>query len=234
MKALALASAFLTLWVALPAFAQVSAQEIRPDPRIQTLPYDANQVVRLRVAPGYQLAIIFRASERVENVGIGDSDGWQVTLNGREDALFIKPTRSGDVTNMTVITDARVYNFELSSVRVAGADTPFTVRFTYPDDGPGTGPDGDTALSLGQYRIRGARAARPVSISDDGVTTWIEWHEDRPIPAVFGSDYGGQEHLIEGQVRNGLYVIEGVYRTLTFRLDRQTASATRSSTRPPQ
>lgn len=234
MKTLALASAFLALLVAPPAFGQAPAQETRPDPRIQTLPYDANQVVRLRVAPGYQLAILFSPSERVENVGIGDSDGWQVTLNGREDALFIRPTESGGVTNMTVITDARVYSFEISSVRVAGADTPFTVRFTYPDDGTGTGRESDAALSIGQYRIRGARSARPVSISDDGVTTYIEWHEDRPIPAVFGSDYGGQEHLIEGRMMNGLYVIDGVYRTLTFRLDRKTASATRSSTRPPQ
>lgn len=224
-----LTALLLVTW-AISAMAASAQTPSGGDVRIRTLQYDASEVFRLRVATGYQVTILFSPEERVESVGIGDSDGWQVTLNGEADALFVKPVRSNGTTNMTVISDVRVYNFELTAAHTPGTDTPFTVRFLYSDPSDNGTPEPEAQLSIGRYRMSGARNARPVAISDDGIRTYIEWSDDQAIPAVFAIDSAGHERLIEGQVRNGLYVIDGVYQALLFRLDRRSARASRTST----
>lgn len=228
-----LTALLLTVWAVFPAAALAQTQS-GGDVRIRTLQYEASEVFRLRVATGYQVTILFSPEERVESVGIGDSDGWQVTLNGRADALFVKPVRPNGTTNMTVISDVRVYNFELAAASISGTDTPFTVRFLYSDPSANASPQPDAELSIGRYRMSGARNARPVAISDDGRRTYIEWSDDQAIPAVFAIDTAGHERLVEGQIRNGLYVIDGVYQVLLFRLDRRSARASRTSTGPSQ
>lgn len=227
MKRLILFAALLA-W---PAMAQTSPAPAGGDPRLRTLAYDAGEVFRLRVATGYQSTILFDPEERVETVGIGDSDGWQVTVNGRGDALFLKPIRPHGATNMTVITDARVYNFELSSASSPGSDTPFTVRFISPRPVPATAPEAAAQPVPGRYRLSGARTLRPAAISDDGVRTFIEWGDEQAIPAVFALDDRGQEVLVDGNMRDGRWVIDAVHPTLLFRLDRQVARANRQRTR---
>ena len=51
----------------------------------------------------------------------------QVTQSYSYDANGRLTLRPNSATNMTVITDARVYNFELSSAYAQDTDTPFTV-----------------------------------------------------------------------------------------------------------
>lgn len=216
--------AVILLMLAAPPAAGQDPASSGGDPRLQVIPYDAAQVFRLQVAANHQLTIIFTPEERVENVAVGDSEAWQVTLNRRGDALFIKPLRQTGATNMTVITDARIYSFELASAFAASADTPFTVRFVYAEPAPAVPAAQPTP---GRYRTRGARALRPAAISDDGVRTYIEWRERQPIPAVFAVDEAGEEILLAGQMRDGRYVIDAVHRTLLFRLERQTARADR-------
>lgn len=222
---------FLFLLLGAPAMAQTPPAPDGGDVRLRTIQYDAGEIFRLRVATGYQSTILFSPEERVENVGVGDSDSWQVTLNGRGDALFLKPIRSNSATNMTVITDARVYNFELSSAHSPGADTPFTVRFLHSDASAARAPEPAVQPSTGRYRLSGTRTLHPVAISDDGVRTYIEWRDQQAIPAVFAIDDRGDELLLDGYVRDGRYVIDAVHRRLLFRLDRQTARASRNRTR---
>lgn len=211
--------------------AAVPAPPSANDPRLQTVVYDVNRVVRLNVAPRYQLTLILGADERVENVAVGDADAWQVTPNNRGDSLFLKSLRAGGSTNMTVITDLRVYSFELNAAHAPGPDTPFTVRFRYPD-AASTSPGAPTADTVGRYRLSGARALRPVAISDDGVRTTIEWRQQQTLPVVFAIDERGDEILLDGAMRDGLYVIDGVHRVLLFRVEKQTARASRARPRP--
>lgn len=214
----------ILLLLATPAPAQFPSIS-GADPRLQTLAYDPGQVVRLRVASGYHATIALGPGEQIENIAIGDSDAWQVTPNNRGDHLFIKPLRVGSVTNLTVVTGARLYSFELTAVATLTPDAPFAVRFQYPDDHP-TQP---ASTDLRRYRLSGARALRPDAISDDGVRTSIEWKTDQTLPAVFAVDDQEQEVLLDGQMRDGRYVIDAVHETLVFRLDRQTARAARLS-----
>lgn len=227
----------LTLLIGAPATAQtppapVEASAQTPsDPRLRVIPYDPAQVVRLTAAANYQMTLIFSPDERVENVAIGDSEAWQATLNRRGDALFLKPLRSNGVTNMTVITDARVYSFELSAAYGLTADTPYTVRFAYPDSRSERVSEQTAQADVGRYRLSGARALRPDAISDDGVRTYVEWRAEQMLPAVFAIDERGDEVLLAGHMRDGRYVVDAVHPMLLFRLERQTARANRIAPR---
>lgn len=202
------------------------------DPRIQSVAYDSNQVVQLQVATGYQLAVIFATDERIENIAVGDSATWQVTPNKRGDVLFIKPLAMGDTTNLTVITDARSYNFELSPLYGASGNMAYTVRFNYPATALGVLQAArGAAQEEGRYKLTGAKALRPTAISDDGAKTYIEFAADRPLPAVFGYDEHGREALVEGAMRDGQYVLDGVKPKLLFRIDKRSATATRVTVR---
>lgn len=228
MKRLILALAL----AATPSAAQTPPSPIAADPRLQTVVYDAGQIVRLKVATNFQTTVIFGSGEQVENVAIGDADGWQATLNSQGSALFLKPLRSSGATNMTVITDVRVYSFELTATYAAGADTPFTVRFNYPD-APGVAQP-QVRPGVGRYRMSGARSLRPAAIEDDGLRTSIRWRASQTLPAVFAIDDQGDEVLLTGRMRDDRFVIDAVHRALLFRLDGETARAQRLRERTPR
>jgi type IV secretion system protein VirB9 len=221
--------------LALAAAAPLAAQEPPPlpppvagDPRIQTVDYDADQVVAIHGAPGYQVTIELAPDERIDSVAVGDAGAWQAVPNRRGDHVFVKPLQPGAATNMTVVTDARVYLFDL--VPGYGAtDTAYTVRFRYPSPGANAAESAtaDMVGEDGRYRLSGAHAPRPSRISDDGLHTYIEWPRDVALPAVYAVDGSGRESLVNGMMRDDLFVIDGVSPRLAFRIDAQVARATR-------
>jgi type IV secretion system protein VirB9 len=212
--------------IAAPLAAQVRPQPGTGDPRIQTVDYDANQVVQIQAAPGYQVTLEFGSDEQIESVAVGDSGAWQVTANHRGGHLFIKPLRDGVSTNMTVVTSSRIYAFELTPLYGAAADMAYTVRFRYPA-AASAAPAEPEAVAEGRYRVSGERSLRPSRISDDGRHTYIEWPRDRALPAVYALDDRGQEALVNGMMRDDLYVIDSVVPRLVFRIDRHVARAVR-------
>lgn len=227
----ALLLAVAAMLAAAPADAQTRPQPGPGDRRLQTVDYAPDQVVTLEVAPGYQLTVELAPDEQIENVAVGDSGAWQVTANRRGDRLFIKPLQSGVTTNMTVITNARVYAMDLVPLYGATPEMAYTVRFRYPEAGEG-GPDAQAEAEAeapveGRYRVSGARALQPSRIGDDGRHTYIEWPADSPIPAVYGVARNGSEMLVNGAMRDDVYVIDEVVDRLVFRIDRQTARAVR-------
>lgn len=211
-----------------PALAEVRPTPGTGDPRIQTILYDPDQVVQLQVAPGYQLTLEFGPDERIENVAVGDSGAWQVTPNKRGDHLFIKAAQNGVTTNMTVVTEARTYNFSLTPAYGPTPDLPFTVRVRFPPPAVATvEPGNGTAPEIGRYKVSGARALRPSAIDDDGVHTYLEWPPGASMPAVFAIAADGRETLVNGMMRDHRYVIDSISNRLVFRLDARTAYATR-------
>lgn len=223
MRTLAVAA----LLLAAPAAAQVRPQTGEGDPRIQVVDYHADQVVQLAVAPGYLLTIQFAPDEQIETVALGEGSGWQASANARRDYLFVKATGAVSPTNMTVVTSVRLYSFDLGA---GGAgDMAYTLRFRYP-----TAASAETAAAPppdfppgGGWRVSGARALRPARISDDGAHIYLAWPRDRALPAVYAVDDQGGEALVNGAMRDDLFVIDGVVRRLAFRIDRQVARAER-------
>lgn len=202
------------------AFAQ-ALPEVPGDPRLQTIEYRPDQVVQIQGKTGYQVTVALGADERVENIALGDSAAWQVTANKRGDYLFVKPVIGGVSTNMVVVTDLRVYAFEL--VPAGGGVPPFSVRFTFPSLKQET----TAANRIGRYKLRGDKLLRPSAMSDDGKQTIIEWPAAAALPAIYAIGADRRETLVAGNIRDGQMVIDGIAAKYIFRQDRRTASADR-------
>lgn len=182
------------------------------DPHIQSIFWDADEVVRLRGRFGFQTMVEFDASERIENVAIGDALGWQVTPNKRANKLFLKPIDRRAVTNMTVVTDRRTYNFALS-VAPSGAVTPWVLRFIYPapvvvmeiaQPKPAIDPNSFNR----SYTMTGARDLLPAEVFDDGRLTYFSWAANLAAPAIFAVAPDGRETLVNYAVRDGRTVVQ--------------------------
>ncbi len=220
----------LTMIAVLPAVAGMAARaSVTPgpglkDPRIQTIDYDPDEVVALRVALGYALSVEFSPDERIENVALGNSAVWQAVTNHRADHLFIKPMQGATNTNLTVVTDTREYNFDLTAIPAPDASTPISLRFLYPAS---LGQPAPQETPKAFFRFAGSASIRPASMYDNGAATFVEWRDDGQIPAVFMINDQGTEVLINGAVRDGKYVIDLVADRFVFRLGNQKATAMR-------
>jgi type IV secretion system protein VirB9 len=216
----------LLLLIAAPLFGQVRPIPGAGDPRLQTIDYNPDQIVQLGVASGYQLMVSFAPGERVETIAVGDSNAWQVTTNKRGDYLFIKALGDGRTTNMTVVTDSRVYMFELIPSTPYVGDQAFSLRFTYPEDQMVAKAEAEALISY-RYRIGGARALRPSFVLQEGPNLIVEWPSTAALPAIFRIEEDGKETLVNSEIKNGRFLIAGLPKMLLFRLDRQVATAVR-------
>lgn len=192
------------------------------DARIHVVAYDPEEVVELRVALGFQLSVEFDPAEKIENVAIGDSLGWQVTPNRRANLLFLKPMSSRPATNMTVITNLRRYNFELG-VRPRGTarSTPFSVRFLYappvvayiaPPPPPAPPVERNAA-----YSYEGSSKTVPIKVFDDGLDTYFAFREAEDLPAIFAIDADGGEAVVNIRHRDGVVVVDQIARGFVLR-----------------
>lgn len=221
--------AFAALLALLPpgtAGAQVRPEPGQGDMRIQHVQYVPELVVLIEAAVGYQVTVKLAPDEQVQSIAVGDAGTWQVSANAKGDHLFIKPLQGGQSTNMTVITDTRLYAFELSPASSPGASA-YMVEFRYARPADTVQPAAELPPMIGHYKLSGDRRLQPAAIGDDGQRTYIEWIADGPLPAVYISGDRRQETLANGHMRDGLYVIEGVFSRLAFRIDKDVARAQR-------
>lgn len=216
------AAAVLALFALAVAPAHAQFPQGFGDARIQLIEYRADQVFRIEAAVGYQVTVELAPDEQIQTVAVGDTSAWSVMANKAGDRLFVKPLRASGMTNMTVVTTARSYSFELAGGGGSGA---YTLRFRFPPEIPQQPPA--AGAIAGKYRLSGDRRLWPDGVHDDGTKTFIEWGGEVPLPAVYVIDRMGRELLANGQFREGLYVIDGIERQLVFRIDRYVARATR-------
>lgn len=139
MKKLIIGSLIVTssLLCGTSAWAASTPTGVSTDPRVKTVSYNENDVVSLRGHYGYQTTISFAPYEKIQNISIGDSVAWQVVPNKVGNILFVKPVEERATTNMTVITDRRIYTFELTA-GLAGSprssNITYMLKFKYPMD----------------------------------------------------------------------------------------------------
>ncbi|WP_374524021.1 TrbG/VirB9 family P-type conjugative transfer protein [Sphingopyxis sp.] len=217
----------LGLFAAPPLAAQITPRPIDLDPRIQSVDYVEDKIIQLSVAPGYQLTVEFGPDEMIESVAVGDASSWQATPSHRGDHMFIKPVAFGVTTNMTVVTSIRTYLFELIPLGGPSPNMAYTLRFNYPSVDGGERADEQVVSVEGRYKLSGSSVVRPIGISDDGIHTYIEWHHDDPVPAVYAIDRSGRESLVNGMMRDDIFVIDRVSPKLMFRIDNHVAHARR-------
>jgi type IV secretion system protein VirB9 len=209
-----LAACLVILGGVYPASSQETSGHAVQDPRIRTLLYDPNRVVRLDAAYGYQMMLQLGADERIENVAIGEGSTWQVTPNKEANLIFLKPMAHAVRTNMTVVTDRRQYLFELNArPDAAGEPLAYVVRFTYPPPPVVLAPPpppkpGPPERRNTNYAYAGPRDLAPSLVFDDGRFTYFQWPATAATPAVFVVGTDGRESLADYSHRDGFQVIE--------------------------
>jgi type IV secretion system protein VirB9 len=213
----------------------LSGATAHADPRIATHFYQPSEVVTIHGRGGTQSTVVFAPDERIENVAVGDSAGWQVIPNKRADLLFLKPTKASAHTNMTVVTDQRTYLFDLDA---GPREAPvYMLRFTYPaTPKPAPAPVVDTAVVATvvakpaapdpailnfAWASRGDKALMPSRVFDDGHSTYLAWPKDMPLPAILTSEGKGAEGPVNYTTQGEYVVVDGVPAQLILRAGKQ-------------
>ena len=225
---------FFSFLVILSSQSSLALREPKPllvDPRLRVIAYNPEDVFKFTGFYGYQASMEFEESESIESISMGDSVAWQVVPSGRR--LFLKPIEPDATTNMTLITNKRVYHFELHAEEAADITDPnmvFNVKFVYPDEGVSGSVKNFASNSSGmpdltkpekynfQYTISGSNTIAPVKIFDNGEFTYFEFKDkNTEIPAIFLVDSQGKEAMVNYRVLGKYIVVERVNNKFTLR-----------------
>ncbi len=212
------------------AWALREAKPMAVDSRLKVMIFNPNDVYKYTGFYGYQGNIQFAKSEVISNVSMGDSTAWQIIP--LENILFLKPIASDATTNMTVITNKRIYYFEVHAQETESPNDPemaFSVKFIYPnEDGvtsvvqqveSSSGPDLTQPERFNfNYTISGSEEIAPLKIFDDGEFTYFEFRsKNAEVPAFFSVNKDGEESVINYRMLGKYVVIEKVNARFTLR-----------------
>ena len=203
-----------------------SAEEIpvgtKQDGRVKDVNYSDSDVVKVVGRYGYNTLIEFGQGEIVTDLALGDTLAWEVAPSSNRNLLFLKPREDNAATNLTVVTDRRIYHFMLQALQHTNkpsSSAAFGVRFHYPMEAAAA-----TARAAQEQRARaalqqeerpanwnywacGAKQLRPIEVYDDGRFTYMRFPGAQEIPAIFLINSDGTESLTNGQMRGNRYVV---------------------------
>ncbi|NRA73534.1 MAG: P-type conjugative transfer protein VirB9 [Rickettsiales bacterium] len=217
------------IWITLPSFAVKEPRATAVDSRLRVMTYNPNDIFKYTGYFGYQSNIEFDTDETIETISMGDTTAWQIVPSGNR--MFLKPIEEDATTNMTVITNRRLYFFELHAQDASGPDDPglvFAVKFLYPDSDTNSVysyhssyvvPDLSKPNKYNfNYTVSGSDAIAPIRIFDDGLFTYFEFSDkNMPVPAIFEVDRDRNESVINYQVVGPYIAVEMVASQFTLR-----------------
>lgn len=211
------------------AAGQVLPRAYGEDPRIQTIGWIEGREVTLTAMPMTGLTVMLEPGEKVVQVAIEDDQRLQVRVSSAGDSVLLLPQSALNGLRVRVQTDRRTYPFRVHTETSLLAA--YLVRFTYgsADTKRNSAPGMAEPGAIWTYRIKGDRSVFPVSVSDDGVRTTIEFAEEQSLPAVFAIGQTGDEEVVNGYMRGEFFVIDRVYQELVFRIDKDRAVAMRAA-----
>ena len=194
------------------------------DSRIKTFIYNPNEIFRVVVHYNYQTSIEFSKGEEIKTISSGNNYVWQLTPVGNR--LFIKPLEDNILTNMTIITNERVYQFEIQSKPYSSNvdnELVYVVRFFFPTTEEKTVmPEVEKTEDKYQifdiepynfnYNIVGPVKFLPTKVFDDGVKTYIYYSKDIKLtkPSIKIVKKGGIVSKIKPKIVGDYLVINDV------------------------
>lgn len=228
MKSLFL-SLVLCVFVSASASALQKPVPLSTDFRLREVPYSPHEVYKFTGHFGYQSSIEFEQGEDIKTISVGDSVAWQIVAAGNR--LFLKPVEANPDTNMTVVTNRRVYHFILIGKEASGfadKDMTFVLRFQYPGSSnvqiveAKESPSFEFANNPGAYNtnysISGSQRISPIRIFDDGEFTYFQFRDiNADIPAFFKVDSEGRESIVNFRTVGDYIVVERVTSQFTLR-----------------
>jgi type IV secretion system protein VirB9 len=210
--------------------ATIMPRAIGGEERIKLINYIPNAVFRYIGHYYYQTIIEFSLEEEIQTITMGTPGPWQIIPTNNR--IFLKPVEHDATTNMTVITNKRMYFFEMHAKDASSINDPdlaFIVKFVYPSENnysavqhveSNVGPDlTNPELYNFKYKISGsATDIEPIQIFDDGRFTYFKFREiNTELPAIFLVNKYGSESLINYRVDKNYIVVERVASKYTLR-----------------
>lgn len=208
-----------------------TSKSLAVDHRIHVMEYNPDDVHRFTGYYGYQSSIEFAPGESISTISMGDTISWQIVPAGNR--MFLKPMEEDATTNMTVLTNKRIYHFELHAEEVGEEGInhqglAFIVRFVYPDTSThnfvqhfssSTGPDLTEPENYNfNYTLTGSEMIAPIKVFDDEEFTYFEFRDkNAEIPAFFLVEPDGSESIINYRVNDDYIVVERVASQFTLR-----------------
>lgn len=223
------------------ANAKTNGAIIYPEPmahndKIVTYVYRPDYIYNYVGTYEYQAHIKLQTGEKVSTIAMGNTSGWEIVENGSR--IFLRPLNKYAKTNMTLITNKRLYQFLLDAKSVNSMNDPsvfFEARFSYPEDSSNftilqTDPDiqdvigsfnnsEEQALLYNyNYSISGPDKIVPVKVFDDSEFTYFEFSDKHTeIPAIFYVDSDGYEGLVNYRVEGDYVIVERLAEMFTLR-----------------
>jgi type IV secretion system protein VirB9 len=237
MKLMALFTLLLSLTLNQAAFAEKQPKSGTADPRIKSIVYHPSEVVRIHGHYGYQTLIRLNEDEKIQNITIGDSLAWQIIPNQNRNLLFVKPMEDKATTNLTVVTDKRIYTFILTAHKAHSRNhqgLTFQVIFKYPEEEMNLllaledkKTQRQKALISGRksslpdwnfdYQFSGDKIQVPKRVFDDGEFTYFEFAKMTDVPAIFLVGKHQKESLVNYTTEGRYVVVHRVGRQFTLR-----------------
>lgn len=213
---------FIVLFVASNNAAALIDRPVAIDSRIKTFIYSENEVFRLVVHYGYQTSIEFAEDEEIQTISAGNNYAWQLTPVGKR--LFIKPLEENILTNMTIITNKRVYHLEVQSKLLSytvDEELVYVVRFFYPEDNfdlnrPQVIAETEEVVPdirpfNFNYTLTGPEALAPVKIFDDGLNTFFRFPSGfNEVPAFSMIKNDGSKEYLKARLKGDYFVINRI------------------------
>lgn len=255
----------IVLLLPVMAMAEIVPNRSEFDSRVRLIDYNPLDVIKLTTFYGVSTHVQFGSTEEIRNVAVGDDLAWNIVPRGNH--LFIKPKAKKADTNVTVVTDKRVYHFALvvqprslkDSTAWRDPNLVYGLSFRYPEEeaaklaeeakqekikerlgnvrsklasatkpgveGAGQGEVGtpedrgmDHAGSGNyDYWVAGSSEISPTGARDDGRFTYLQFSNNRDMPAIYAVDTAGKEALINTNVEGNTIIIHRVLPRLTLR-----------------
>jgi type IV secretion system protein VirB9 len=209
----------LAVFASFNSFADVP---VAIDSRIKTYIYSENEVFKLVVNYGYQTSIEFAEGEVIQTISVGNNYLWQLTPVGRR--LFIKPLEENIMTNMTILTNKRPYQFEIQSksfTKTLDEELVYVIRFFYPEDNDKKimqmpmvvakvldKPQDIRPFNF-DYTLEGSKTIAPLKVFDDGINTFFKFPKQLEVVPLITSVHGSKKQSLEPR-RKGDYIVVNV------------------------
>lgn len=199
------------------------------DSRIKTYIYSENEVFRLVVHYGYQTSIEFAEGEEIQTISVGNNYAWQLTPIGRR--LFIKPLEENILTNMTILTNKRAYQFEVQSKLLSytvDEELVYVVRFFYAEEDFDKNRPSIIAQEAEplpvikpfnfNYKLTGPDEIAPIKVFDDGINTFLKFDDNLQTLPKFEGKQGDQYIELQPRRRSDYIILNTI--APEFRLSR--------------
>lgn len=223
LRFLTLAALAVNAAMLMPANAAIYGAPTIFDHRIQTVNYNPDDVIKLKIKTGAVSLVQVSPNEEITSVALGDPLAWKVSV--RNNSVFFRPVSiDSPDTNVAILTNkGRTYSLYL----VSAASPTFVLRFKYPEKKtvftPRFIPCTDGGRINGTYFVRGDKSIFPYQIWDDGRFTCLRFNNKQPMPVLYYIDADGKENLVNYNMEKNTMVIHQVGDKFVLRYGHQVA-----------